>query len=125
VSARHGTIFGNVRDGALIDFAEHGFSYIGMEAGNCRSILGQFDRAVTTFDRSLSSWLDELRRDQGLCLARLGYADAGRGDVRGACTEGRRAVEIVRAAPSARALRELQRLRVQLRLGAGMRKYPT
>lgn len=89
-------------------------SYIGMEAANCWSKLGSFDRAVTAYERSLESWPTELRRDQGLCLARLSYAHAGREDVRSACAHGRRAVDVVRAAPSGRALSELQRLRVQL-----------
>jgi tetratricopeptide (TPR) repeat protein len=96
----------------LTDYCTSG--YIGMEAANCWRTLGQFDKAVAAYEESLESWPDELRRDQGLCLARLSVAHAGREDIRSACTQGRRAIDVVRAAPSGRALNELQHLRVQL-----------
>jgi tetratricopeptide (TPR) repeat protein len=96
----------------LTDYCTPG--YIGMEAANCWSVLGQFEKAAAAYERSLESWPAELRRDQGLCLARLSYAHAGREDVRSACAHGRRAVDVIRTAPSGRALSELQRLRVRL-----------
>ncbi|ROP33509.1 hypothetical protein EDD30_6496 [Couchioplanes caeruleus] len=89
-------------------------AYIGMEAASCWSRLEQFGKAIAAYEQSLSAWPAELRRDQGLCLARLSYAYAASEDVQRACVQGRQAVDIVRAAPSGRALGELQRLRVQL-----------
>lgn len=89
-------------------------SYIDMEAAACWGALGRFDTAVTTYERSLQTWPDGLRRDQGLCLARLANAYAGREDVEGACRAGRQAVDVIRAATSSRALSELQRARVRL-----------
>jgi tetratricopeptide (TPR) repeat protein len=96
----------------LTDYCTPG--YIGMEAANCWTKLGQFDKAVAAYEQSLMSWPAELRRDQGLCLARLSHAHASREDIRSACSRGRQAVDVVRSAPSGRALSELQRLRVQL-----------
>jgi transcriptional regulator with XRE-family HTH domain len=89
-------------------------AYIGMETANSWSKLGRFDAAVSTFERSLQAWPEGLRRDRGLCLARLSYAHAGREDIERTCAIGREAVDVVRAAPSSRALGELQRLRVRL-----------
>ena len=89
-------------------------SYIGMEAAACWGRLGRFDTAISTYERSLQAWPDALRRDQGLCLARLASAYAGREDVGQACRAGRQAVGVIRAATSSRALSELQRVRVRL-----------
>ena len=89
-------------------------SYIGMEAARCWSQLGRFDAAIAAYERSLPGWPTALRRDQGLCLARLSNTHAGRGDIDQACETGRQAVEVVRSATSSRALNELQRLRVRL-----------
>jgi tetratricopeptide (TPR) repeat protein len=89
-------------------------SYIGMEAARCWSQLGRFDAAIAAYEHSLPAWPSALRRDQGLCVARLSNAHAGRGDIDQACETGRQAVEVVRSAPSSRALNELQHLRVRL-----------
>jgi tetratricopeptide (TPR) repeat protein len=89
-------------------------AYIGMEAANCWSKLGRYDPAIATYERSLENWPEALRRDQGLCLARLANAYAGREDIDQACTAGRQAVEVIRAATSSRALNEPQRVRVRL-----------
>ncbi|MEV6489044.1 hypothetical protein AB0M20_10490 [Actinoplanes sp. NPDC051633] len=89
-------------------------SYIGMEAASCWSRLGRFDVAVATYERSLPTWPTALRRDQGLCLARLTSAYAGQGDFESASATGRRAIGVVRTAPSGRALAEMQRVRVTL-----------
>jgi tetratricopeptide (TPR) repeat protein len=89
-------------------------SYIGMEAASCWSKLGRFDAAVATYERSLPTWPNSLRRDQGLCLARLTSAYAGQGDYERAAATGRQAVDVVRSATSSRALSELQRVRVRL-----------
>jgi len=89
-------------------------SYINMEAANCWSELSRFDPAVMIYERSLVAWPTSLRRDQGLCLARLTNTYAGRGDVDRACEAGRQAVDVIRSATSSRALSELQRVRVRL-----------
>jgi tetratricopeptide (TPR) repeat protein len=89
-------------------------SYIGMEAANCWTKLGRFESATVIYEQSLHNWPFELRRDQGLCLARLMNAYAGREDVEGACAAGRQAVEVIRSATSSRALTELHRGRVRL-----------
>lgn len=89
-------------------------SYIGMEAASCWSALGRFDTAVPAYERTLPGWPDALRRDHGLCLARLTNAYAGQGDFDRACETGRQAVDVVRSATSSRALIELQRVRVRL-----------
>jgi tetratricopeptide (TPR) repeat protein len=89
-------------------------SYIDMEAANCWSELGKFDAATVIYEHSLDTWPKELPRDQGLCLARLTNAHAGRANVERACEAGRRAVEVVRSATSSRAFVELQRARVRL-----------
>jgi tetratricopeptide (TPR) repeat protein len=89
-------------------------SYIGMEAASCWSKLGKFDPAIATYERSLQTWPDPLRRDQGLCLARLANAYAGREDLDKACVAGRQAVDVIRSATSSRALNELQRVRLRL-----------
>jgi tetratricopeptide (TPR) repeat protein len=89
-------------------------SYIEMEAAACWSKLGSYDAAIPIFERSIRSLPAQQRRDQGVCLARLANAYVGRGDVDSACRAGRQAVEVVGAATSQRALRELQALRVRL-----------
>jgi tetratricopeptide (TPR) repeat protein len=89
-------------------------SYIEMEAAACWAKLGNYDAAIPIFERSIRSLPAQQRRDQGVCLARLANAYVGRGDVDSACRAGRQAVEVVGAATSQRALRELQALRVKL-----------
>jgi tetratricopeptide (TPR) repeat protein len=88
--------------------------YISMESANCWSRLGQFDAAIEVFERGLANWPHEFRRDQGVCLARLANAYAGREDTDGACKAGTAAIDVVRSATSTRALQELQHLRVRL-----------
>ena len=88
--------------------------YIDMEAANSLAKLGKFGDAIAKYERSLMAWPDNLRRDQGLCLARLGYTYAANEDIRNACATGDKAVAVVRSAPSSRTLSELQRLRVRL-----------
>jgi len=56
-------------------------AYVDMEAASCWSKLARFDSAVAIYERSLQSWPETLRRDQGLCLARLTNAQAGGEDV--------------------------------------------
>jgi hypothetical protein len=89
-------------------------SYIGMEAAHCWSQVGRFEAAVTAYEASLADWPEALRRDQGVCLTRLSNARAGLGDIDEACRTGRKAVDVVRSAPSSRAVNDLQRLRVRL-----------
>src|SRR5438105_4904059 len=85
-----------------------------MEAASSWTKLARFDSAISTFERSLASWPDALRRDQGLCLARLANAYAGHGDTERACAIGRQAVDAIRSATSSRAVHELQNVRVRL-----------
>jgi transcriptional regulator with XRE-family HTH domain len=112
LDAAHEQVTRDAEPDGLTDYCTP--AYIGMEAANSWSKLGRFDAAVSTFERSLQAWPEGLRRDRGLCLARLSYAHAGREDIERACATGREAVDVVRAAPSSRALGELQRLRVRL-----------
>jgi len=85
-----------------------------MEAASSWTKLARFDSAIVTFERSLASWPDALRRDQGMCLARLANAYAGQEDPERACAIGRRAVDAIRSATSNRAVHELQNVRVRL-----------
>ncbi len=90
-------------------------SYIEMEAATCWNLMGRYDAAIPVYERSLASWPDDqLRRDQGLCLARLTTAYVGRSDIEHACATGRRAVSVVKVATSSRAVNELLQLRARL-----------
>jgi tetratricopeptide (TPR) repeat protein len=88
--------------------------YVGMEAAACWAILGQTARAIPIFERALDHWPAGQRRDQGLCQARLAKAYAERGDAERAAETGQLAVSTVRVARSARAVRELGRVRETL-----------
>ncbi|GIH14712.1 helix-turn-helix domain-containing protein [Rugosimonospora africana] len=90
-------------------------SYIEMEAATCWNLMDMYDAAIPVYERSLAGWpSDGLRRDQGLCLARLTTAYVGRGDIERACATGRRAVSVVKIAMSSRSVDELLRLRTRL-----------
>lgn len=89
-------------------------AYVGMQAASCWTELNMPNRAVPVFEKALKTWPVVMRRDQGLCLTRLAVAHACRGDKASACEVGHRAVATVRSATSARALRELRRLRERL-----------
>jgi hypothetical protein len=90
-------------------------SYIAMESAGCWSQLAKFDVAVGTYERALAAWPPaQQRRDQGVCLARLTTAYAGRGDLERACETGHQALAVVRTATSSRALLELHRAQTRL-----------
>jgi tetratricopeptide (TPR) repeat protein len=78
-------------------------SYIEMEAGMSRALLGQADMAIEAFEHSLSAWLDDRQmRDRGVCLARLAAATASVGNVERACEAGEQALAIAQTTGSAR-----------------------
>jgi hypothetical protein len=86
-----------------------------MEAATCLSLLDRHDCAIPVYETSLAQWPDEqLRRDRGLCLARLTGAYVGREDIDRACETGVQALAVVATAPSSRAVRELHGLRTRL-----------
>jgi transcriptional regulator with XRE-family HTH domain len=89
-------------------------SYAAMEAGTCWLRLGNADQALTAFSRASTDWNPELRRDQGLSLARRATAQAGVGDVGTACGTGHEALAAYVETRSARTLKELIRLRATL-----------
>jgi transcriptional regulator with XRE-family HTH domain len=78
-------------------------SYIEMELGMSRLMLGQAGVAAETFEHSLHDWSgDTQTRDRGVCLARLSAASASIGNIERACEAGELAVKIARATGSAR-----------------------
>jgi len=88
--------------------------YMQMQSATCWTVLNMPDQAIPVFEAALSSWPPFHRRDQGICLTRLASAHAARGDKERACQIGMEAVNTVRTATSARALRDLHRLRERL-----------
>jgi transcriptional regulator with XRE-family HTH domain len=88
--------------------------FVQMEGAACWTRLGRPDRAVTLLVSALDGWPDEDQRDRGIGVARLAIAHSLAGSVEEACSVGQEALAVVRAAPSARALTELERLRVRL-----------
>lgn len=78
-------------------------SYIEMEAGMSRVLLGQADIAIEAFEHSLSEWLDDRQiRDRGICLARLAAATASVGNAERAYEAGEQALAIAQTTGSAR-----------------------
>jgi ATP/maltotriose-dependent transcriptional regulator MalT len=88
--------------------------YIAVQAATCSLDLNRPDEAVPVFEDALRGLPLTMRRDRGLCLTRLATAHAVRGDREEACNAGRQAITTVRSATSARALKELSRLREHL-----------
>jgi tetratricopeptide (TPR) repeat protein len=83
-------------------------SYVEMEAGMSRVLLGQADMAIESFEHSLSEWLDNRQtRDRGVCLARLAAATASVGNIERACETGEQALAIARTTGSARVRAQL------------------
>lgn len=89
-------------------------AYMAMQTATCWNDLGSPDLAIPVFEKALSAWPRFLRRDKGMCLARLAVAHATRGDKASACRVGHEAANTVRSATSARALRDLRLLRERL-----------
>jgi hypothetical protein len=88
--------------------------YVAMESAASWANLGQSGKAIPVLERALTTWPTTQRRDMGLCQARLAAAHAERGDARRAVEAGHQAVAPIRTATSARAVRELRRVREAL-----------
>lgn len=89
-------------------------SYVQGYEGHCWLQLDEPAKAVSCFEHALESWPGVYRAEEALQRARLAIAHAANNDPDQAASEGRRTLEIHRAAPSSRALAELARLDQQL-----------
>jgi hypothetical protein len=89
-------------------------AYIAMETASCWVHLGEPERAIPIYERSLTDWPAGLQRDRGLCLSRLAVAHATSGNEAEAIAVTSRASTAVRAAHSARAAKQLQVVRARL-----------
>jgi tetratricopeptide (TPR) repeat protein len=76
--------------------------------------LQEYARAVTAYERGLSGWPGEFRRDQGVYYGRLAFAHAGAGGPEEAAAAGRKALEIAIGTGSIRILTELRPLQAAL-----------
>jgi transcriptional regulator with XRE-family HTH domain len=72
--------------------------------------LGQPDRAIPAYERGLTGWSDEFRRDQGMYRGRLAGAYASAGEPERAASVGSEALIIACRTGSARVLAELEPL---------------
>lgn len=83
-------------------------SYVEMEAGMSRVLLGQAGMAIEAFEHSLTEWADNRQtRDRAVCLARLATATASVGNIERACEAGEQALAIARTTGSARVRAQL------------------
>jgi transcriptional regulator with XRE-family HTH domain len=89
-------------------------SYVQMEGAAAWTKLGKPDRAAQWLTEALASWPYKDQRDRGIGIARLATAEAMAGDLEAACSTAHQAVDAVRAAPSARAISDLNNLRARL-----------
>ncbi|MCM0674672.1 hypothetical protein NCC78_08220 [Micromonospora phytophila] len=89
-------------------------AYLDMQAATCWTELDSPEKAVPVFQEALANMPGVMRRDLGICQARLANAHAALGDRANACGVGHRAVKTVEAATSALALGELRQLRQRL-----------
>jgi tetratricopeptide (TPR) repeat protein len=89
-------------------------AYIAMETASCWVHLGEPERAIPIYERSLIDWPTGLERDRGLCLSRLAAAHATAGNQAEAIEVTSRASMAVRAAHSARAAKQLGAVRSTL-----------
>ncbi len=102
-------------DGEADDLASYcNMPYVAMEAAACWDLLGKPEKAIAIFERNAQDWPATQQRDHGLFLARLASSYAAQSDKDRACGTGWQALETVSRATSARAMRELQRLRSRL-----------
>jgi tetratricopeptide (TPR) repeat protein len=90
-------------------------SYVQMEAALCLLALGNPAAAAAACAGALEHWPAELVRDESLCLARLAVARCQLRQIDEACAAAQRAVERVKAAPSARAIHMLRLTALKLR----------
>ncbi|MGW5789191.1 hypothetical protein ACWEV3_01170 [Saccharopolyspora sp. NPDC003752] len=89
-------------------------SYVRSEAASAMVRLGRPDRAVELLTDALLAWPADQARDRGIGLARLARAQLLAGELDHACALGHDATSAIESAVSARALSELERLRVAL-----------
>lgn len=94
------------RSNDLADYCTAG--YIQMEAAHCWTELGRPEAAVEHLAAEVEVWDPSFRRDLGLCLARLGVAEAKAGDLESAAASGRRSLAIVTQTRSRRTIDQLQ-----------------
>lgn len=83
-------------------------SYVQMEAALCLLALGNPGAAADACDDALTRWPTGFVRDESLCLTRLAVARCQLRQVEEACEAATRAVELVKTAPSARAIHMLR-----------------
>jgi tetratricopeptide (TPR) repeat protein len=88
--------------------------YVAMEQAACWLTLGRSDRAIPIFHKALATWPAPHRRDLGLCQARLATAYADQGEADTAVEVAAQAVQTIRVATSARAVRQLDAVRAKL-----------
>lgn len=89
-------------------------AYLRSEGAACWMKLGDPQRAIALLHDTVDAWPAGQDRDRSLAMARLARAHLLAGDLEGACREGRRAIQIRQSVASARAARELRKLRTQL-----------
>ena len=89
-------------------------SYVAMEASTCWLQLNQPERALDVLQRAGMEWPEAFRRDHGLSTARLARAYAALDDPTLACENAREALMAAQITRSARSLRELRLLCMQL-----------
>jgi tetratricopeptide (TPR) repeat protein len=89
-------------------------NYVRAYEGHCWLQLHEPQKAIACFEQALASWPGIYRAEEALQRARLAIAHAAYDDPDHAANEGRRTLEIHQAAPSSRALVELDRLDQQL-----------
>lgn len=83
-------------------------SYVQMEAALCLLALGNPAAAADACVDALKRWPAELVRDESLCLTRLAVARSELRQVEEACDAAQQAIELVKTAPSARAIHMLR-----------------
>lgn len=83
-------------------------SYVQMEAALCLLMLGNPSAAADACVDALKRWPAELVRDESLCLTRLAVARCELRQVEEACDAAQQAIELVKTAPSARAIHMLR-----------------
>ena len=89
----------------LADYCTAG--YIQMEAAHCWTELGRPEAAIEHLAAEVEVWDPTFRRDLGLCLARLGVAEAKAGDLEAAAASGRRSLAIAGETRSRRTIDQL------------------
>jgi tetratricopeptide (TPR) repeat protein len=84
--------------------------YVSMYEASGWMRLGEHAQAVAAYERWLSNWPGEFRRDEGIYYGRLACAYAGAGNPEEAASAGHKALEIAAGTGSIRILSELKSL---------------